>query len=405
MIHSHMAQFQFFMLHQLFIFTLPALIACGSTAPQQEDTSSLTVSEDSGSIEPSSDTQEPSTDTYDSGDTHNPSGPPFSISSISPQYGPTIGGSEIYIYGADFPEELRVFIGMQEAEVLNCSDTKITIRTPSIDSAELLDVQVQSQEGTVSHTQSFQYYDTAQGEAGIIGRFDVQQQLGAYWSESDASLDAKLMFITPQDIHWWNLKTSAMDSCTHIDDLPSLSLYPLDISAPFLELHTSEGSLALVWDSFYQLYEEDSNSTLIPENTTFSLNIEEGPLAGLSFPSFFHSSESMDLIFPILDTEQPAILARGQEFLWEPSGATWISLRLARLDSMTGQYSEQIYCTLNDDGVHILDPTLWKEWEPQQQIDVYFSRAIESTNIAPYNLSQARIVGSHTIVGAGFSGD
>ena len=401
--HSRIAQILFFMINQLLAFILPTLIACGSKTPHQQDSSSLPTDEETGFVEPSPETQEPSFDTQDTTDTYTPDGPPFSIASIFPHYGPTIGGTEVHIYGADFPEDIRVFIGTEEAQVLSNSDIDITIRTPSIDSEELLDVQVQSQEGTVSQTQSFQYYETAQGKAGLIGRFDVQQRLGTYWSQSETSLDAKLMFITPQDVHWWNLNNPIMDTCTHIDDIPSLSLYPIDISAPFLELSHSETSLALVWDSFYQLYEEDSNNTLLPENTTFALNIEEGLLEGLSFPSFLHSSASIALTIPMLDTEHPTTILRDQQFLWEPSQATWISLRLARLDSTTGQYTEQIYCTLYDDGVHDLDPNLWKEWEPLQQIDIYFSRSVESISIAPHNLSQARIVGSHTVVGAGFS--
>ena len=388
-----------------FFFVLPSLIGCANKTANQSDTSSVTIDEDTGLIEPSADTQEPSTDTQDSADTSTPSGPPFSISAIAPSYGPTIGGTEIYIYGVDFPENLRVFIGTKEAQVLSSSDTELTIRTPSTDSAELLDVQIQSQEGTVSHTQSFQYYETAQGAAGVIGRIDIQQQLGTYWSQSQASLDAKLMFITPQDIHWWNLHNPTMDSCTHVDDLPSVSLFPLDISAPFLELSHVESTLPLVWDSFYQLYEEDDNDTSLPENTSFSLNIESGSLEGLSFPSFFHSSQPITLIAPILDTENPPLITQAQQFLWEPSGASWISIRLARLDSSTGQYTEQIYCTLNDDGAHTIEAALWKEWEPLQQIDVYLSRSIETTSLATHNLSQARIVGSHTIVGAAFSAD
>ena len=400
--HSRIAQILFSMTSLLLIFALPTLVACGSTSSSYQDTSP-SVLEDTAFIEPSSDTQEPTSDTQDSSDTSTPHGPVFSILSVSPPYGPTIGGTEIDIYGMDFPDALRVFVATKEAVVLSHDETKITVRTPSVDLEGLYDVQIQSQEGTVSHTQSFQYFTTAQGQAGIIGKFDVQQQLGSYWSEHEASFDAKLMFIVPQDMHWWNMSAPTMDTCTHIDDLPSLSLSPLDISAPFLELSHAEESIALVWDSFYQLYEEDSNETPLPEDMTFALNIEEGLLRGISFPSFFLTSEPSLLSVPILDADSPTTILRDQQFLWEPSDATWIRLRMARLNPETGLYSEQILCILHDDGVHMFDPELWKEWEPHQQIDVYFSRAIESTSVAPHNLSQARIVGSYTVVGAGFS--
>ncbi|MAA78911.1 MAG: hypothetical protein CL916_06595 [Deltaproteobacteria bacterium] len=391
------------MLCHLLIFVLPTLVACGSKTSVQEDTSPFISDDDTAFFEPSSDTQEPTVDTQDSSDTNIPHGPPFSISSVSPQYGPTIGGTEIHIYGSDFPTSLRVFIGTKEAQILSCNETKITVRTPSVDQEGLYDIQVQSQEGTVSHTQSFQYFDTAQGQTGILGHFDIQQQLGSYWSANEASFDAKLMFIIPQDVHWWHLSTPTMDICTHSDDIPSFSLYPLDISAPFLELSNAEDSIALVWDSFYELYEEDSNATLLPNDTTFSLNIEDGLLTHLSFPSFFHTSKPSVLLAPILDSDQPTTITRDQQFLWEPSDATWIRIRMARLDPVTEQYNEQIICTLYDDGVHTVDPEIWKSWDPDQQIDVYFSRALESISVAPHNLSQARIVGSYTIVGAGFS--
>lgn len=392
------------MTYLLAIFALQTLVACGNKSRSHQDTSH-SGTEDTAFAEPSSDTQDPTSDTQDTSETTTPQGPTFSILSVSPRYGPTTGGTEISINGIDFPDVFRVFIATKEALVLSHDETQITVQTPSVELEGLYDVQIQSQEGTVSHTQSFQYFTTAQGQAGIIGKFDVQQQIGSYWSENEASFDAKLMFIDAQDIHWWNMSAPTMDTCTHIDDLPSLSLYPLDISAPFLELSHAEESIALVWDSFYQLYEEDSNETLLPMDTTFALNIGEGLLSGLSFSSFFHTSQPSLLTLPILDADAPTAISRGQQFLWEPSDATWIRLRVARLDPETEQYVEQILCILHDDGMHMLDPELWKEWVPHQQIDVYFSRAVERISVSPHNLSQARIVGSYTIVGAGFGTD
>ena len=93
------------MLYFLLNFALPTLVACGSQTSIQQDTSSLISDEDTSFFEPSSDTQEPIVDTQDSEDTSPPHGPPFSISSISPQYGPTIGETQIYIYGSDMENE------------------------------------------------------------------------------------------------------------------------------------------------------------------------------------------------------------------------------------------------------------------------------------------------------------
>lgn len=381
--------------------TIVSLLACGSKTATTQDT--FTLDDDTGIIEPSTDTHTPTPDTQEPTDTSTPQGPPFSIFSSDPIYGPTSGGTEVYIFGEDFPTEVRVFIGTQEAQILSQSDSDILIRTPNIEIQGLYSIQIQSQEGTVSLTDAFHYYETAQDQAGILGSFDIQQHMGTYWSHIPSSFDASLAFIVPQDIHWWNLSTPAFDVCTHIDDAPSIALFPLDISAPFLSLSNSDEDVSLVWDSFYGVYEEDSSETLLQQHQSYSLSIFDGTLSGMFFPSFLSTSAPPILLHPNLDSDTPTTIHRDQTFSWEPSLSSWISLRLARLDPVSGTYTEQIRCTLLDDGTHTLAPELWNEWGPLQQVDIYFSRVMETISIAPHNLSQARIVGSYTLVGAAFS--
>ena len=383
-------------------FALFSIFACDSKdTATAEDTYFL--ENDTAITEPSADTHTAEPDTQEPADTSTPQGPPFSIFSSEPAYGPTVGGTNVHILGEDFPEDLIIFVGTQEALILSQDESNILIRTPRIESQGSYTIQIQSQEGTVSHSTPFEYYETAEGKTGILGSFDIQQQLGTYWEQTPPSFDARLIFITAQDISWWNLSTVEFDTCTHIDNAPVQSIFPLDISAPFLELFDSHSSLSLVWDSFYNLYEEDSNDTILPNDQNFSLTIPEGQLRGMAFPNFVHTSEPSTLLQPNLDSDSPASIIPNQTFVWEPSGATWISLRLARLDPISGTYAEQVRCTLHDDGFYTLRPDIWTEWIPQQQIDIYFSRTLETVSIAPHNLSQARIASSYTLVGAAFT--
>ena len=57
------------------------------------------------------------------------------ITSISPTAGDVDGGKTVYITGTNFPasdeDDVQVYFGTEEAEVVTTTSTKITVKTPT----------------------------------------------------------------------------------------------------------------------------------------------------------------------------------------------------------------------------------------------------------------------------------
>jgi len=95
--------------------------------------------------------------TSDMAFTYIPSNP--GITSIAPDYGPTIGGTEIAINGTEFSTEARVKVGDHWAqEVTYVSRTKLTAVVPSSETTGFVDVVVENPDGQTAVLQdSFEY--------------------------------------------------------------------------------------------------------------------------------------------------------------------------------------------------------------------------------------------------------
>lgn len=381
-------------------FPLFLYLSCFSKSEDHEDTSLIDTSVDTQTnIEPDVEASEPE----ETGDTQSPQGPPFVVLGNTPFYGPTTGGTIVHITGEDFPSDIEIFFGTHTAVVIEVTEEQIIVESPAVPDEGLFDIQIRSEGATVSHNESFRYYEESTGQTGLFGSFAFEETVGGYWPTQTINFDAKLLFIRPQDIHWWQLSTNNFDSCTHSTEPPNSSVYPLDFSAPFLELIHEMNTISLDWDSFHLFYEENDNQEPPLNSESYALRFTEGEIKGTVLPQFLYTSHTPNLFEPILEQNTPPPITADQSFSWLPSGATWVSIHLAKVDPQTGNYVEQIRCIVEDDGNFQIAPDIWNDWAPEEQIDIYVSRSVETISILPHNLSEARIVGTHTLIGAGIS--
>ena len=167
--------------------------------------------------------------------------------------------------------------------------------------------------------------------------------------------------------------------------------------------------MSLFWDSTTNLFANENITSSLSNNTTYSLNSMSGGMAGFSVSNIMRSSQASIVYSPAISGTTVPNISQYQSFSWSPSGADWIHIRLARLDPITLNYSEEVNCIVLDDGSFIIDGSQWGSWPTMNsdyssvQIDVYFTRVVEQLSILPHNNSFSRIVGEYTLVGGAFA--
>ena len=381
---------------------IPPFLLFISCQEQHSDTATQVIIEEV--IEDTSVQEDSSVPQDTSQDTDVPQGPPFEIQSLSPSFGPTTGGTELLLLGKDFPEDARVYIGGEEASLLSHTAEQIQLLSPSIDQEGSAAVQVQSTEGVVSMNNAFTYHKAEPNLTGFLAKLSHQATIGNYWTQETQAASAKALFLRPIDLHWWQLITEEMDTCSLHDREDDFDIYPLDMETPFLEFHHDLLDVSLSFDAYYNIYTSDSlEFSLLPTNTFLSLSPLQGTLEGLRLMDAIQTSAPLALFEPILDGLVPTSLQSDQIFSWEPSGASWIEFRMVLLDPTDTSLVQELHCIAQDDGFFQMDRTLWTSWTSDLLVHVYVTRVIETNTTMPHNLSIARMAGYYTTIGAGYA--
>ena len=241
------------------------------------------------------------------------------------------------------------------------------------------------------------------GLTGALGSISYMQNTGGYWVSPFESTFANLIFITPLDIHWWELTVPSMDSCAGQNDvyLESVSIY--NFEEPNIRLTSNSQTIELIFDSTTSQFTGEDFTSAYSNNSLYSLSPFASHLVGFSINNIASTSSEPIVYSPAISGQSPPTITQNQVFSWSPSGADWIHIRLGRIDPSTFLYVEEVNCVAYDDGSFTIDGSLWNTWLTEQQIDIYFTRVVEQVAILPNNNSFSRVVGQHTIFGAGFS--
>ncbi|MAA78926.1 MAG: hypothetical protein CL916_06670 [Deltaproteobacteria bacterium] len=373
-----------------------------TSEPEDEPTSEPTNQPTS---EPSSPTSEPESTSGD-GD--------FVISNITPQFGSTSGGTEVTISGGPFDASAYVDFGGYPAQVISNNGISLVVQTPSFPGEGTSDITINTNDGSQTAFSAFQFFADGTGQTGGIGSVYYITSTGDYWGSTTVELSgANMTFVSPTQFQWWEFNTTSMDTCSN-----SSYQYPgvftvYDFGQSSISLSGNAGNMSLLWDTSTNLFATENITSSLSNNTTYSLNAMSGGMAGFSVSNIMRSSQSSIVYTPAISGSTVPSISQYQSFSWSPSGADWIHIRLARLDPISLNYSEEVNCIVLDDGSFIIDGSQWGSWPTTTydssgnlvgvQIDVYFTRVIEQISILPHNNSYARIAGEYTLVGGAFA--
>ena len=215
-----------------------------------------------------------------------------------------------------------------------------------------------------------------------------------------------IAFAEPTNFHWWQLTTGTMDSCANATSYAYTGdLFVNDMGAnsislqgqTLLTLPRGDSSPSSINYYFYTL--EGLTAADLVENSFFDLNAMTGLAEGLTVSQFARASKKVVPSSPNISSTNPPSISAAQTFIWSPSGASWISLRLYQLDT-AGNITSDVNCNVEDDGQFTIS-NVHSTWLAGDVIYVQFTRVFENESFMSHNNSLSRVVGQHIIIGAG----
>lgn len=331
------------------------------------------------------------------------------ITSISPPYGTTAGGSSVVIQGGPFDSSALVYFGEEVAGVSNISGSSITAITPSVSAEGTRNVSVVTDTHGGKLKDAFDYYEDGTGLAGAIGAVFWYDYVGNYWkSTGGTSGYAEMTFTVPIDFHYWEFYVPAMDTCQPYDGgyaySGELYIYDLDVSA--LTITPSSGSAtSMAWDESTLFFATDPiAANQYTKNAWYDLQVPgSGPLADMAVEDILRTSSDVTITQPAIQGNNPPNITRNQSFRWTAGFADWIVIYMLMIDDSNTGIEQGIVCVVSDDGAFDVSTGEWSSWTPGRQVNILFTPVREETTILPHNNSESRVAGMYQMVGAGFS--
>lgn len=331
----------------------------------------------------------------------------IAVSSISPDYGTTAGGTVVEITGGPFDSSAQVYFGSAEASVVSTSETTITVQTPSVSEEGLYTVTVRGAAGEGSDESGFVYWTDGTGKMGTLGAIEFTEQVGSYWSGSGGVTfgSAQVYFVGPTDIEWYELFAPSLDTCRNEASYTfsgSIDIYDPGVSS--IQLSGSR-TMNLSWDAEYGNF---SLAELTTSQWAANASYDLQPMTGGGFPEvsisgFAATAPTPTLYSPSITGSTVVEISPNPTFSWAATGADWVLITMAIWDAGGSGYQEVINCVARDDGSFRVDTGQFSQWPYSRQIDVYFGPARKATGTLPWNGSSSGIIGLTRIYGAGFT--
>jgi hypothetical protein len=331
----------------------------------------------------------------------------FEILDVQPKFAMIDVVQDVVITGGPFEDVTSVLFGEQEGTVQNLTSESITVQTPIMNEEGKVELTVKTATSHESFS-SFSFFTNEQGNTGAVGVFRLYSLLGNYWPVGTTydTGDVEIYFLKAEELHWWQFFIPTLNSCMVSEYTTNIEYEVLDLEEPQIHIQTSNNPpLTLDWnteESRYSLTGLTSNE--LPNDADFDLLPFTNLVEGFSVSQFVKTSQSVDIIEPVLDGNIPPMIQTNQHFEWTPSNASWIGITLAiRASQSDSAYSEIMTCMVEDTGSFTIDGSLYTQWSLGKSIDIYFSRYIEQESILPHNNSTARIAGEYVMFASGFT--
>jgi hypothetical protein len=324
------------------------------------------------------------------------------VTSVSPTYGTTAGGTSVTIRGGPFDSSASVRFGGVSATVESVNRNELRVRSPAQTNEGLVDVSIVTDTGSGALTSGFTYWQDGSGLAGMIGEFGWYDYVGGYWSSGADSGSGWFLPVVPFAFDHWELYAPSLDQCAlDYSYGGSFSYYDLGVSSWNLMLPSS-GSIPFTWDPAVQWFYNDTfSNTKYIQNGSYSLPaVSAVDMPELEVPDAVYAPSSFTVTSPSINSTAPPTFTRGNITLgW--SGATG-DFMLAILQVASGTtVKETVSCALRDDGSFTVPGSTFSRWATGDTLYVLVGRARYASGTVTFNNADSRIAGVYWVVGAG----
>jgi len=348
----------------------------------------------------------------------------FVVIDIDPNFGSPAGGTSVSISGNGFEGDVAVSFGNLELDITVIDAQTIVLETPSSPSEGQVDVTIESDIGSVTIDDGFNYTndapdiedtdtqdteDTQSTDTGTPQSTGLTGGLVEVWRKLYACPDCfnpafpQQVIEASASIHdpvqgSWISWLPPLNSCESVLTYPNLGT-SLDLGQVSL---TGNGtSINLSFDSQSGSYINSNVPT-----TSFQYNTIYGFQSNLvSFQSLLQTPSTPEVVEPagMLDTQgfvQPFSKSNFAIF-WGPTGTTDTILFLLEVYGQNGNYNT-VTCLTTDSGGLGLDPALLSSFSAQDMLVVSLYRMQLTGAIHPDNGSTIEAVSAVGVIGTGY---
>ncbi len=351
-------------------------------------------------------------------DTSTPPLDPLEVSDIDPEWGSTLGGSEVIITAgplAGSAPDVDVRFGGVAATVTSVVGDEITVITPAGNEG-WTDLRVENAGRIETTSSAFRYYADATGKAGAIGSYSWTEYPGfdLNFSPIDDRGSVWVMPIVPLDTTYavQVFHTGTMDTCKSNESGSTVTPLNLQLSSVDLLRSGSDDSLSLLYRPDDERFQASLSSGDFIDGASYDL----GPLSGDGWPADLTIENIVELpsaftvSTPNLGWSSVGdipVMSQNIQFQWSTSESTkgdWIGLWIERYDDPffgTPEVQDIVTCVVEDDGSFQLSSAVWSGWNGGGQIWMHVVRVREPVGTLPHNNALSQVVGAYWIGGVG----
>ena len=348
----------------------------------------------------------------------------FVVTDIDPSFGSPSGGTSVSINGNGFEGTVTVSFGNLELDITVIDAQTIVLETPASPSEGQVDVTVESDIGSVTIDEGFNYTnddpepedtdtqdteDTQSTDTGTPQSSGLTGGLVEIWRKLYACPDCfnpvfpQQVIEASASIHdpvqgSWISWLPPLNSCESILTYPDLGT-SLDLGQ--VSLTGNGSSIGLSFDSQSGSYINSNVPT-----TSFQYNTIYGLQSDIvSFQSLLQTPSTPEIVEPagMLDAQgfvQPFSKSNFAIF-WGPTGTTDTILFLLEVYGQDGSY-DTVTCLTTDSGGLGLDPALLSAFTAEDMLVLSFYRMQLTGAIHPDNGSTIEAVSAVGVIGTGY---
>ena len=338
------------------------------------------------------------------------------LSSITPAYATTKGGTAITIIGGPFDNSATVRFGGTAGLVQSAQTNVLQVITPAMPSAGTVDVEVTTNTGYGSATAAFTVMEDGTGLAGSFGELAWENYVGGYWNGSAPPAEgwASIGVLAPTSFSYWEFWAASMGSCGNNFQY-SGGAQLMDIGDSSVTLSNGSGSINLGWDDAYGQYCSgngcDANSNIGSVSSSQYKTSSSYELTGVdpsngwpsfTVPEFIRTPTTVSVSNPAITGSSLPIISRTQSFNWNASDAEYVIIRLWLLDANQSAIEQDITCVTPNTGYFSLPSNAWTSYPTNRIVHVLVGGVKEASGTLPSGAT-SKAVGVNWVHGGGYT--